>query len=112
MNALTKNYVLDENQKTIAVQIPIAEFEHLEELLEDYGLLQLMSDPIDSDRLSKADALNYYKVLKQNLSREQIKASLAYAARLLKNGDATILSQAHLAQDWLTEIEDEAWQDL
>jgi hypothetical protein len=60
MNALTKNYVLDENQKTIAVQIPIAEFEHLEELLEDYGLLQLMSDPIDSDRLSKAEALKYY----------------------------------------------------
>jgi RelB Antitoxin alpha helical domain len=88
MNALTKNYVLDENQKTIAVQIPIAEFEHLEELLENYGLLQLMNDPVDSDRLSKADTLNY------------------------SQGDTIILSQAHLAQDWLTEIEDEAWQDL
>lgn len=46
------------------------------------------------------------------LTREQVKASLAYAARLLENGDPAILSQAHLAQDWLTEIEDEAWQDL
>jgi hypothetical protein len=63
MNALTKNYVLDENQKTIAVQIPIAEFEHLEELLENYGLLQLMNEPVDSDRLSKAEALKYYKLL-------------------------------------------------
>lgn len=63
MNAITKNYVLDENQNAIAVQIPIAEFEHLEEILENYGLLQLMNDPIDSDRLSKAEALKYYKAL-------------------------------------------------
>ena len=86
MNALTKNYVLDENQKTIAVQIPIAEFEQLEELLENYGLWQFMSDPVDSDRLSKAEALKY--------------------------GESAILSQTHLAKEWLTDIEDEAWQNL
>jgi hypothetical protein len=63
MNAITKNYVLDENRNAIAVQIPIAEFEHLEEILENYGLLQLMNDPIDSDRLSKAEALKYYNAL-------------------------------------------------
>ena len=66
MQTLTKNYILDENQNAIAVQIPIAEFEHLEELLENYGLLQLMDDPVDSDRLSKTDALKYYKALQQN----------------------------------------------
>ena len=65
MQTLTKNYILDENQNAIAVQIPIAEFEHLEELLENYGLLQLMDDPVDSDRLSKTDALKYYKALQQ-----------------------------------------------
>lgn len=63
MNAITKNYVLDENQNAIAVQIPIAEFEHLEEILENYGLLQLMNDPIDSDRLSRSEALKYYNEL-------------------------------------------------
>ena len=71
MNAITKNYVLDENQNAIAVQIPmtcgrsetIAEFERLEEILENYGLLQLMNDPIDSDRLSKTEALQYYNAL-------------------------------------------------
>ena len=63
MNAITKNYVLDENRNAIAVQIPIAEFEHLEEILENYGLLQLMNDPIDSDRLSRAEALKYYNAL-------------------------------------------------
>ena len=61
MKVITKSYVLDENQNVIAVQIPIAEFEYLEELLENYGLLQLMNDPIDSDRLSRAEALKYYK---------------------------------------------------
>ena len=69
MNAITKNYVLDENQNAIAVQIPMAhggsetilEFPHLEEILENYGLLQLMNDSIDSDRLSKTEALKYYK---------------------------------------------------
>ena len=66
MQTLTKNYILDENQNAIAVQIPIAEFEHLEELLENYGLLQLMDDPVDSDSLSKTDALKYYKALQQN----------------------------------------------
>ena len=66
MKVITKNYVLDENQNAIAVQIPIAEFEYLEELLENYGLLQLMNDPIDSDRLSKAEALKYCKALNIN----------------------------------------------
>jgi|GEM_PF-144615 len=66
MQTLTKNYILDENQNAIVVQIPIAEFEHLEEILENYGFLQLMDDPVDSDRLSKTDALKYYKALQQN----------------------------------------------
>jgi len=57
VQTLTKNCILNENQNAIAVQLLIAEFEHLEELLENYGLLQLMNDPIDSDRLSKTDAL-------------------------------------------------------
>jgi len=52
MQTLAKNYILDENQNVIAVQIPIAEFEQLEELLENYGLLQLMEDPIDSECLT------------------------------------------------------------
>ena len=38
MLEINKNYVLDINQKPIAVQIPIADFEKIEEILEDYGL--------------------------------------------------------------------------
>ena len=67
---LHKLYVLDENQQPVAVQIPIAEFERIEEILEDYGLAQLIAAPFenseDGDRLNREDALNYYRSLKQN----------------------------------------------
>jgi RelB Antitoxin alpha helical domain len=49
MFELYKNYVLDENQNPIAVQIPIAEFELIEEMIENYGLAKLMEDTEDSD---------------------------------------------------------------
>ena len=63
-----KNYVLDDNQQPIAVQIPIAEFERIEEIIEDFGLARLMEEAEDEDeeRLSKDEALKYYKSLKSN----------------------------------------------
>ncbi|GAB4366573.1 MAG: hypothetical protein Kow00121_04100 [Elainellaceae cyanobacterium] len=67
---LHKLYVLDENQQPVAVQIPIAEFEQIEEILENYGLAQLMTTPFenpeDGDRLNRDEALSYYQFLKQN----------------------------------------------
>ena len=61
-----KNYVLNENQQAIAVQIPIAEFERIEEIIEDFGLARLMEEAEDEDneRLSKDEALKYYQALK------------------------------------------------
>ncbi|QSJ21072.1 hypothetical protein JYQ62_32960 [Nostoc sp. UHCC 0702] len=64
MFELHKNYVLDENQQTIAVQIPIAEFEKIEEILENYGLVKLMEEVEDEELLSKDEALKYYQSLK------------------------------------------------
>lgn len=66
MLEIHKNIVLDENQQPIAVQIPIAEFEKIEEIIEDYGLAKLIEEANDEERLSKEDALNYYKSLKGN----------------------------------------------
>ncbi|MBG1270030.1 hypothetical protein F8S12_28465 [Nostoc sp. WHI] len=60
-----KNYVLDENQRPIAVQIPIAEFEKIEEILEDYGLAKLMEEVEKEEPLSKEEALKYYQSLKE-----------------------------------------------
>ncbi|MFH7245257.1 MAG: hypothetical protein ACHWZW_20660 [Spirulina sp.] len=65
---LQKSYVFGENQEPIAVQIPIEQFRQLEEILENYGLVQLMDERVevdDQERLSKANALGYYEQLKQ-----------------------------------------------
>ncbi len=59
MLEINKNYVLDTNQKPIAVQIPIAEFEKIEEILENYGLAQLIEEVENDQTLSKEEALKY-----------------------------------------------------
>ena len=59
-----KNIVLDENQRPAAVQIPIKEFERLEEIIENYGLAKLMDEVKDDERLSVKEAKKYYQSLK------------------------------------------------
>ena len=67
MLEIHKKIVLDEDQRPFAVQIPIKEFERLEEILENYGLSKLMDDVKDEDKLSVEDAKTYYKSLKTNV---------------------------------------------
>ena len=64
MLRIHKNIVLDENQKPIAVQIPIGDFERLEEIIENYGLAKLMDEVKDDERLSIEEAKSYYQSLK------------------------------------------------
>jgi len=56
--------VLNENQKPIAVQIPIEDFECLEEIIENYGLAKLMDEEKYDELLSIEDAKSYYRSLK------------------------------------------------
>ena len=67
MPKLHKNFVLDENQRPIAVQIPIEEFERLEEAIENYGLAKLIDEVSDDEQLSVNEAKNLYRSLKQNV---------------------------------------------
>jgi len=62
-----KNIVLDESHIPVAIQIPIAEFEHLEEIIENYGLAKLMDDVKDDKRLNIDEAKEYYRSLKYNV---------------------------------------------
>ena len=64
MLKIHKYYVLDENQIPIAVQIPVREFERLEEAIEDHGLAQLINEVQNEERLNGEDAYNYYRSLK------------------------------------------------
>ena len=65
MLEINKNYVLDTNEQPIAVQIPIAEFKKIEEILEDYGLAQLMEEVSENETLNKEEALEYLNDLKK-----------------------------------------------
>ena len=64
MLKIRKNVVLDENQKPTAIQIPIEDFERLEEIIENYGLAKLMDEVGNDERLSIEEAKNYYQSLK------------------------------------------------
>lgn len=67
MLEIHKKIVIDEYQRPFAVQIPIEEFERLEEIVENYGLSKLIDDVKDDESLSVADAKIYYQSLKANV---------------------------------------------
>lgn len=64
MLKIHKKIILNESQKPVAVQIPIEEFERLEDIIENYGLARLMDEVKDDERLSVEDAKKYYQSLK------------------------------------------------
>jgi len=67
MLKLHKSIVLDENQKPIAVQIPIEQFERMEEVIENYGLSRLMDEVADDEQLSVEEAKHFYRSLKEDV---------------------------------------------
>ena len=69
MLEIHKKIVLDENQKPIAVQIPIEQFERMEEVIENYGLAKLIDEVSDDDQLTMHEAKSLYRTLKKNVER-------------------------------------------
>jgi len=67
MLELHKNIVLDENQNPIAVQIPIEQFERMEEVIENHGLAKLMDEVADDEQLSVQEAKQFYRSLKEDV---------------------------------------------
>jgi len=67
MLEIHKSIVFDDNQKPIAVQIPIEEFERMEEVIENYGLAKLMDEVADEEQLSVQEAKRFYESLKQDV---------------------------------------------
>jgi hypothetical protein len=62
MDAIKKKYIVDENDNKIAVQIDIETYQKLEDLLENYSLVQLMKEDV-SERLSVQEAKAFYEKL-------------------------------------------------
>jgi len=56
METINKNYIVDEHDNKIAVQIPIETFEKIEEILENYSLVQLIKENEGDEILSLHEA--------------------------------------------------------
>ena len=65
MNVIDRRYIVDENNRKVAVQIPIEIFEKMEELLEDYALVELMKENEGEETLSINEAKAYYEQLEK-----------------------------------------------
>lgn len=63
MEAIKKQYIVNENQERIAVQIDIADFEKIERILEDYALGKLMEENDLSENLDLQEARKLYDQL-------------------------------------------------
>ncbi|MDX6443278.1 MAG: hypothetical protein QOH71_352 [Blastocatellia bacterium] len=63
MEELKRNYIVDEQNHRVAVQIDIETFNRIEEILENYALARLMKENVDEDALNIDEAILYYESL-------------------------------------------------
>ena len=66
METINKQYIVDEQNKKIAVQIPIKVFERMEEILENYALVHLMKQNEGKEIFCANEAKAYYGKLENN----------------------------------------------
>jgi hypothetical protein len=57
---IKRQYIIDEQNHKIAVQLDIKTFEKIEELLENYALYRLMEDADDDETLDLEKAKDFY----------------------------------------------------
>ena len=72
MELINKQYIVDENNRKVAVQIPIDVFEKMELLLEDHALFHLMKENQDFME-GILDALEDFSVPNLNDGEEEEK---------------------------------------
>jgi len=65
MEAIKKQYIVDENNQRVAVQLDIGTYQKIEELLENYSLVQLMKENEGSETLDLPKDKAHYSRLKK-----------------------------------------------
>ncbi len=65
METITKQYIVDEGNNIIGVQIPIDIFKKIEEVLENYALVELMKENEGEEILSVKEGKAYYDQLEK-----------------------------------------------
>jgi len=63
---LQPNYIVDNHNQKIAVQLDIKTYEKITDVLEDYALFKFMDENKDDDKLSLKDARELYASLKKD----------------------------------------------
>lgn len=65
MRHFPRKYIIDENNNRVAVQLDIETFEKLEDVIENYGLVQLMREVENVKPLTVNESPSYYSSLKK-----------------------------------------------
>ncbi|MEO7120324.1 MAG: hypothetical protein ABIY62_04475 [Ginsengibacter sp.] len=60
---LKEKYIVNKQQKLVAVQLDIKTFKKIEEVLEDYALAQYMKESDSDEKLNVQEAKSFYKKL-------------------------------------------------
>ena len=63
MTDIHRKYIVDENNNRIAVQLDINTFEKIEEILENFALVQLIKESEKEEKFSVNEAKDFYKSL-------------------------------------------------
>ena len=65
MGTIPKRYVVDEDNRPVAVQIDLDVFERIEEILENHALVQYMLEDGEDEGLDLEAAKAYYATLEK-----------------------------------------------
>ena len=65
MDTINKQYIIDENNKKIGVQLDLKTFKQIEEVMENYALFLLMKEDGEDKLLGLEDAQEYYAKLEK-----------------------------------------------
>ena len=65
MTDIPVKYIVDENDRKVAVQMDIETFKKIEEALENYGLSEPMKQSLDEESLSLKEAKSFYDSLEK-----------------------------------------------
>lgn len=66
MNEIKRKYIVDEKNRKIAVQLDLNTFNKIEEILENYALVQLIKENKDDELLNLKEAKRYYDNLEKS----------------------------------------------
>jgi len=63
MKHIKRKYIIDENNQKVAVQLDLNTFNQIEEILENYALVQLINENDSDEILDLKRAKEYYSTL-------------------------------------------------